>query len=208
MFKKLTILSSLFFVIIGCITPAGFGKVKVTKDNFKNIHNVNLKMLVKSEEALPGAPFESMKYGVILDFTREIGIDKINPTAAQFTIYATALNRPIEKSGFVKIGDKVSPLIFGNTLSERVTTISSGATANNTQNVSNSQNVQINVKSHAHFELKGTFLLKKEDEDAIRNSNEFSIRLYSGTEPITISFVDGDLAKFKEYLNAKPEAGN
>lgn len=194
--------------MIGCITPAGFGKVKVTKDSFKNIHNVNLKMYVKSEEAMPGAPFESMKYGVILDFTREIGINKINPTVTQFTIYATSLNRPIEKSGFVKIGDKVSPLIFGNTLSERVTTISSGATGNNTQNVSNSQNVHINVKSHAHFELKGTFLLKGEDEEAIRNANEFSIRLYSGTEPITISFVGSDLAKFKEYLNAKPEAGN
>lgn len=205
MFKKLTILSFLFFVTIGCST---FGKVKVTKDSFKNIHNVNLKMLVKSEEALPGAPFESMKYGVILDFTREIGIDKINPTVAQFTIHATALNRPIEKSGFVKIGDKVSPLIFGNTFSERVTTISSGATANSTQNVSNSQNVQINVKSHSHFELKGTFLLKKEDEEEIQKANEFSIRLYSGTEPITILFVGEDLAKFKEYLTAKPEAGN
>lgn len=209
MFKKLTILCFLFFVTIGCST---FGKVKVTKDSFKNVHIVNMKLQIRSLESFPGAIFEDSsleKYVATLDFTREIATDKIVPTVTRFTIYATEQNAPIERSGFVKIGEKTNPLAFGNTASQSITKVTSTVSSSSTTtSSSNTLKTKVDTKSRTYKELTGTFLLKAEDEEEILKSNEFTIRLYSGSEPITIPVTGEDLAKFKEYLTAKPEAGN
>lgn len=209
MFKKLVILSFLFFVTIGCST---FGKVKITKDSFKNVHAVNMKLQIRSQESFPNAIFADSileKYIATLDFTREIAADKVVPTVTRFTIYATEQNAPIERSGFLKVGEKTNPLAFGNTGSQSITKVTSTVSSSST-NTSSSNTLKTNVstKSHTHKELTGTFLLKKEDEEDILKSNEFFIRLYSGAEAITIPVAGEDLEKFKEYLNARPEAGN
>lgn len=195
-----------------------FGTVRITKDSFKNTHSVNLKLQLKAEESYPGTLIDSFltKYIVDLDFTRELGKDTLVPTVARVKVHATTMNNPIERSGFLKIGEKTFPLAFGNVSAQTVTTVSTNTSSTpnygntSTASTSASGGAKTSVSTHAStaVHLNATFLLKKEDEEAILKSNGFTVRLYSGAEPITIPIVEDDLAKFKEYLNAKPDAGN
>ncbi|MGJ4746126.1 hypothetical protein ACQV5M_07190 [Leptospira sp. SA-E8] len=209
MFKKILASSLLLISFVGCNT---FGTVKITKDSFKDAHIVNLKLRLKSTEPVLGAPFDSAltKYFAEMDFTREIGKEKIVPTAVRFKILASPQNTLIERSGFLKIGEKSTPLAFGNVSAQVVTEVTT--TTTNTPSNSNtsfgSGKLNTKVDTNVRKELTGTFLLKKEDEEAILKANDFVVRFYSGSEPITIPVTEDDLAKFKEYLNAKPEAGN
>ncbi|TGL60679.1 hypothetical protein [Leptospira sarikeiensis] len=196
MFKKIFISFVLTLVLIEC---SSLGKVKITKDNYKNVHAVNLKLKLKSED--PGAETlfgtSKKKYSVTIDFTREIGQDKVYPTVARFSLRAPAQYGSIEKSGFLKINEKTSSLTFGNATAQTITKVNANVTP-----------MGVIASSQSHKELSGTFLLKKEDEDSILQSSEFTIRLYAGSEPITILVADKSLILFKEYLRAKPEAGN
>ncbi|WP_335904574.1 hypothetical protein [Leptospira venezuelensis] len=209
-------MSILLSVMTGCM----FGTVRIKKDNFKNTHTVNLKLKLKAEESFPGVLIDTFltKYIVEFDFTRELGKETLVPTVTRVKVHATTMNNPIERSGFLKIGEKTSPLAFGNVSAQTVTTVTSStsSSANNTgfstgnTGASSAGGAKTSVSTHASTAvfLNATFLMKKEDEEAILKSNGFSIRLYSGSEPITIPIVEADLEKFKEYLNAKPEAGN
>ncbi|WP_243396295.1 hypothetical protein [Leptospira hartskeerlii] len=199
-----------------------FGTVRITKDTFKNTHTVNLKLQLKAEESYPGTLIDSFltKYIVEFDFTRELGKETLIPTVTRVKVHATTMNNPIERTGFLKIGEKTFPLAFGNVSAQTVTTVrtTSSSTANNTGFSSGATNAggygasgtktSVSTQASTAVFLNATFLLKKEDEEAILKSNGFAIRLYSGAEPITIPVVEDDLEKFKEYLNAKPEAGN
>lgn len=211
MFKKILVSSLLLISFVGCNT---FGTVKITKDSFKDTHVVNLKLRLKSTEPMLGAPFDSAltKYFAEMDFTREIGKEKIVPTAVRFKILASPQNNLIERSGFLKIGDKSIPLAFGNVSAQVITEVTTTSTTSNASSNSNSSfgsgKLNTKVDTDVRKELTGTFLLKKEDEDAILKANDFIVRFYSGSEPITIPVTEEDLEKFKEYLKAKPEAGN
>ncbi|TGK09619.1 hypothetical protein EHO58_04390 [Leptospira selangorensis] len=224
MLKRIFILSIFLSLVTGCM----FGTVRITKDNFKNSHTVNLKLKLNADESYPGTLIDSFltKYVVEMDFTREIGQGTLIPTVARVKVHATTMNNPIERSGFLKIGEKNIPLAFGNVSAQSVTTVSTSATSTpnygygstNTNSTPNygynpagstltSGGVKTSVSTHAStvVHLNATFLLKKEDEEAILKSRGFSIRLYSGAEPITIQIAEDDLEKFKEYLNARPE---
>lgn len=198
------------------MTGCMFDTVRITKDNFKNTHSVNLKLKLKAEESYPGTLIDSFltKYIVELDVTRELGKEVLVPTVARVKVHATTMNNPIERSGFLQIGDKTSTLAFGNVSAQTVTTVSTKAAStpnygyNSTASTSGGMGgtkTSLSTQTSTSVLLNATFLMKKEDEDAILKSNGFSIRLYSGSEPITIPVVEGDLEKFKEYLNAKPE---
>ncbi|PKA15676.1 hypothetical protein [Leptospira haakeii] len=210
MFRKILVISLLFIATVGCT----FGVVRITKDNFKNSHTVNLKLALKAEESVLGTLIDTpfTKYRVEMDFTREISPDKLVPTIGRVTVFAATNNAGIERSGFLKIGEKTISLAFGNSSTQSVTTVTT-TNATNTQGANNSNssfgsNNGVRTSSSTYLKLNSSFLLKKEDEDEILKSNGFTIRLYSGAEPITVVIAEDDLDKFKEYLNAKPEAGN
>ncbi|PJZ77629.1 hypothetical protein CH365_08660 [Leptospira neocaledonica] len=205
MFKRILILLVLLSAMTGCM----FGTVRVTKDNFKNTHSVNLKLQLKAEESYPGTLIDSFltKYVVEMDFTREIGKETLVPTVTRVKVHATTMNNPIERSGFLKIGEKSIPLAFGNVSSQTVTTVSTStnSTPNYGYNPSTSASGGVKTSASTVLHLNATFLLKREDEEAILKSNGFAIRLYSGAEPITVPIVEDDLEKFKEYLTTRPE---
>ncbi|TGL60681.1 hypothetical protein [Leptospira sarikeiensis] len=209
MFRRLFAISLLLISAVGCT----FGVVRITKDNFKNSHTVNLKLELKSEESILGTLIDTpfTKYRVEMDFTREIGEGKLVPTIGRVTVFATTQNTGLERSGFLKIGEKMSQLAFGNSSVQSVTTTvtRSNAQGGNTSAPSYGYGAGtgtgVTTSSSTHLRLNTTFLLKKEEEDEILKSNSFTIRFYSGAEPITVVIEESDLDKFKEYLTARPE---
>ena len=214
MFRKLSILL-LFAVVIGCST---YGKVIIIKDDFKKSHTVTMKLWKISKEEDIWA-----RYNTIFDFSREIGETKTSSTVARFRVMAAANSYPLERSGFIRIGTKDSTLVLGNLDARAITTYNTDVTTttttkNNSSGLSSSTNsfgkgqstetkTSMSTHSSTRKELTGTFLLTKEQEAELLASKYFAVRLYSGAQPITISFEEDDLEALKRFIVAKPEMG-
>lgn len=204
----------MMFFLEGCKT---FGEVIIINDDFKKTHIVTMKMRQVSDEKIGNS---WVRYITLFDFSREIGETKTTPTVARFKVFANEDSHPLERSGFVRIGDKDTTLVLGNLDSQAVTTYHTDVTTttttkNNSSGLSSSTSsvgkgqstetkTSTSTSSSTHKELTGTFLLTKEQELEILNSKYFAIRLYSGAFPITIPFVESDLEDVKKFLKAKP----
>lgn len=222
----------LIFLLEGCLTFR-FGHVNIIKDDFKNTHIVKMKLLLLSNEPYLdyfGAP-TSLKYYFYFDLTREIGPDnKVVPTSVRFSYHGETGDAPIAKTGFLKIGEKISSLVIGNSDSQLITNTSvttttsvnsantGSANANAIMNAkggfvdftkvqqSGGTNTQTRTSVHTHTakEQTGMFLLKREDEQAILEGKPFSIRLYMGSYPLTFSFDEKNSNYLKNFLLARP----
>ncbi|WP_125226303.1 hypothetical protein [Leptospira neocaledonica] len=139
-------------------------------------------------------------YKVILDFTREIGIEKTVPTIVRFNVYGSRLDNSLERTGFIRIGNKNENLIFGNLTSQAITTTSyrAGGVDSAGKQVAGGASTKVNR------EFTGTFLLTLEQEKEILSSKNLVIRFYAGAWPVTVSFQEDDLETLKYYLRAKP----
>ncbi|TGL33969.1 hypothetical protein EHQ52_05405 [Leptospira koniambonensis] len=237
MFRILTLVWLFVFALLfeGCLTFR-FGHVNIIKDDFRNTHIIKMKLLMLSNEPYLdyfGAP-TSLKYYFYFDLTREIGPDnKVIPTSIRFSYHGATGDAPIAKTGFLKIGDKISPLIIGNSDSQLVTNTSVTTTtstnfantgSDNTNAIMNAKGgfvdftkvqssgsgrgntqTRTSVSSHTGKEQSGMFLLKREDEQAILEGKPFSIRLYMGSYPLTFSFDQENSKHLKNFLLARPE---
>ncbi|TGK02780.1 hypothetical protein EHQ53_12580 [Leptospira langatensis] len=228
-----TILSFLALALFA-VNCASFGKVNIVRDDFKNSHIVSMKLQQQTSEGV-STPFGEASwahYYAVFDFSREIGADnKAIPSIVRFNIHVETEDSSLEKTGFIKIGDKTNPLIIANANSQMVTSFSSTTTttsstspgfssssSNNastghksafvdftkTNNSIHSSQTKTQTASHTHKELTGTFLLKKEDEQAILGTNQFTIRVYSGSKPLTFQFDEENIGYIKNFLVAKP----
>ncbi|PJZ48193.1 hypothetical protein CH362_15510 [Leptospira saintgironsiae] len=234
MFRIFTIVWFFIFALLfeGCLTFR-FGHVNIIKDNFKNTHIVKMKLMLLSDEPYIdyfGAP-TSLKYYFFFDLTREIGPDnKTIPTSIRFSHPGETSDAPISKTGFIKIGEKISPLVIGNSDSQLVT--NSSVTTTTSTNSANAGSANANaimnakggfvdftkvqqsggtnaqtrtsVSTHTHKEQSGMFLLKREDEQAILEGKPFSIRLYMGSYPLTFSFNEENSKHLKNFLLSRP----
>ncbi|TGK06794.1 hypothetical protein EHO59_01280 [Leptospira semungkisensis] len=228
-----TILSFLL-VALFAVNCVSFGKVNIVRDDFKNSHIVSMKLQQQTTEGVNGPFGESSwaHYYGLFDLSREIGADnKSVPTVIRFNIHVGKDDSAVEKTGFIKIGDKTNPLIVANVASQLVTNFSTTTTTTNTtspgfssnnsnnasghksafvdytktnSNSSHSSQTKTQTSSHTHKELTGTFLLKKEDEQAILSTNQFTVRLYSGAQPLTFQFDEENVNYLKNFLIAKP----
>lgn len=189
-------------------------------------------LLLSSEPYLDyfGAP-TSLKYYFYFDLTREIGPDnKAIPTSIRFSHHGETSDAPIAKTGFIKIGEKISPLVIGNSDSQLVTNSSVTTTTTSANTGSANANAIMNAKggfvdftkvqqpggtntqtrtsvsTHTHKEQSGMFLLKREDEQAILEGKPFSIRLYLGSYPLTFSFNEENSKRLKSFLLVRPGA--
>ncbi|WP_100711237.1 hypothetical protein [Leptospira saintgironsiae] len=192
-----------------------------------------MKLMLLSDEPYIdyfGAP-TSLKYYFFFDLTREIGPDnKTIPTSIRFSHPGETSDAPISKTGFIKIGEKISPLVIGNSDSQLVT--NSSVTTTTSTNSANAGSANANaimnakggfvdftkvqqsggtnaqtrtsVSTHTHKEQSGMFLLKREDEQAILEGKPFSIRLYMGSYPLTFSFNEENSKHLKNFLLSRP----
>lgn len=204
MFIKFLFLILFSLTIQSC---SSFGEVVIFRDNFKKAHIVNLKLALESNEIQP----ESWSlYKVILDFTREIGDEKTIPTIVRFTVNGSRLDNSLERTGFIRIGNKNDNLIFGNLATQSITTVRSrtntsiGGLDSFGKPVPGGLKTGVTVSSKVSKEFTGTFLLSLEQERDIQSSKNLVIRFYAGAWPITVSIQDEDLESLKYYLRAKP----
>ncbi|MGJ4746125.1 hypothetical protein ACQV5M_07185 [Leptospira sp. SA-E8] len=238
MFRILSLVWLFVFALFfeGCLSLVfRFGHINIIKDNFKNTHIIKMKLMLLSDEPYLdyfGAP-TYLKYYFYFDLTREIGPDnKVIPTSIRFSYHGEPGDAPIAKTGFLKIGEKISPLVIGNSDSQLVTNSSvTTTTSTNSSNTgsananaimnakggfvdftkvqqSGGTNTQTRTSVHTHTskEQSGMFLLKREDEQAILEGKPFSIRLYMGSYPLTFSFGEENSKHLKNFLLARPEA--
>ncbi|TGM97211.1 hypothetical protein [Leptospira dzoumogneensis] len=192
-----------------------------------------MKLLLLSNEPYLdhfGAP-TSLKYYFYFDLTREIGADnKIIPTSVRFSYRGATGDAPIAKTGFLKIGEKINPLVIGNSDSQLVTktSVTTSTSTNFANGGSDHSNAIMNAKggfvdftkvkssgtgntqtktsvhTHTSKEQSGMFLLKREDEQAILEGKPFSIRFYMGSYPLTFEFNEKNSNYLKNFLLAKP----
>ncbi|EMJ99685.1 hypothetical protein LEP1GSC192_1061 [Leptospira sp. B5-022] len=234
MFRILTLVWFFVFALFfeSCLTFR-FGHINIIKDDFKNTHIVKMKLLLLSNEPYLdyfGAP-TYLKYYFYFDLTREIGPDnKAIPTSIRFSYHGETNDAPIAKTGFLKIGEKISPLVIGNSDSQLVTNSSVTTTTSvNSANIGSANanaimnakggfvdftkvqqtggtntQTRTSVRTHTSKEQSGMFLLKREDEQAILEGKPFSIRLYMGSYPLTFTFDEKNSNYLKNFLLARP----
>lgn len=179
----------------------------------------------------------SIKHPFYFDFSREIKADKITISSSiRYSYHGLASDAPIEKSGFLKIGERIIPVIVGNTNNQMITNTSVTTTTTNTPNLntgSANTNVPLNssggfvdyskpqsntgaantqtktsVRTYGSKEQTGMFLFRNEDEQDILQGKPLKIRLYMGSYPLTFQFNEDHLDRIKDFLNARPEAGS
>lgn len=217
----------------GCLSFR-FGQINIIKDDIKNTHIVKMKLALLSKENLLDyfGAVTSFHYYFYFDFTRELGSDnKIILTSVRFIYHGGTDDPPIEKTGFLKIGEKVVPIVIGNSANQLVTNTSVTTTSTNFANTgSDNANAIMNakggfvdftkvqssgssrgntqtrtsVRTHTGKEQSGMFLLKREDEQAILEGKPFSIRLYMGSYPLTFSFDEKNSNYLRNFLLARP----
>ncbi|MEI1276978.1 hypothetical protein V6Z05_01515 [Leptospira venezuelensis] len=237
-FRILTLVS--FFVLAllseGCLTFGfRFGQVNIIKDDIKNTHIVKMKLMLKSKENVLDyfGALSSYHYYFYFDFTRELGPnDKILLTSVRFVYHGSPSDPAIEKTGFLKIGEKVVPLVIGNSANQLVTNTSVTTTtstnfantgSDNTNAIMNAKGgfvdftkvqpsgsgrgntqTRTSISSHTSKDQTGMFLLRREDEQAILEGKPFSIRLYLGAYPLTFSFDEENSKHLENFLLARP----
>ncbi|MGJ4787905.1 hypothetical protein EHQ52_05395 [Leptospira koniambonensis] len=180
----------------------------------------------------------SIKHPFYFDFTREIKADKTTISSSiRYSYHGSGSDAPIEKSGFLKIGDRIVPLIVGNTNNQMITNTSVSTTtvtttpnlntgAANTNVPTNSSGgfvdyskppsntgaantqTKTSVRTYSSKEQTGMFLFRNEDEQDILQGKPLKIRLYMGSYPLTFQLNEDHIDRLKDFLNAKPEAEN
>lgn len=172
------------------------GEIKITKDEFKNAHIVQLEQedLEASED--DGTILPSSLYFGNITYSKELSEQKVDPVVVvRFMITAKQKNFDLEPEGFLKIDDKKFDIKFDGVASK----LNSKAYRGTTTDPATGKEVAYSGVS-INKQLQGSFRLAKEQENLILESKILLLRSYSGSNPITFSIKEERLEKLKEFL--------
>ncbi|TGK44664.1 hypothetical protein [Leptospira andrefontaineae] len=191
--RNCTFISLLLLTFIAFFSCAGAGEIKINKDEFKNSQIVQLKLWSFRCE-------EPELFNVNFQISREFTDSKIQPfTVVRFIITAPEKSFDLEQDSFIKIDERKF-----NVKLEGMSVNVKGEAYSGTRKDPATGKEESYSGVHVSKQLKGIFQFTKEQEGLILESNQFLLRLYSGSSPLTFIIKEKKLAKLKEFLKTIP----
>jgi len=207
MLKKIltfAVVSSLFFSFIGCL---GYGQIKITNDSFTNSKIITLLLANNSQEKM----YHFFRTRCDTKFIRKISIDN-EENYVKLTLRVSEKFEDLKPKAFFKIDNTKIPATVSNIKSELKTTTS---TRSKTKYDFKPSTIDSSIDGTATTEsrtttstskiLHGKIIISPEIKDAILNGSTFTIRIYSGLNPLTFVINKKNLSKLKTFFTTTGE---
>lgn len=207
MFKKLTPFMVLA-LLVGC---SSYGKVNVRDDEFTNSRFVTMTFSGTSKD---GSGFSKKSHFIESKLTNEIIKGKSN-YKIEFSVNLDDNDSDLGDKTFIKVDDTVFNMTLLNTKSS-IETNTSTSTSNSygykpqnygytdyTKQNNSTTTTTTTTSTYSYKVATGELQLSNEILSAITNGKVVVIRLYSGTDPITLTLDEKNLFYIQNFYQTK-----